>query len=158
MIIKKSKAAQVWFFPPYLVIFSLILSFALEYLVFSYPLTDAHIIQGIIGILIIFLSILIFMRSVRLFSSNLENLHPRSVSTQIFKDGPFKFSRNPIYLAMVLLMFGFGISLNSTWFIIFGLIDMILLHFGIILPEELYLEKEFGKDYLSYKSSVRRWL
>jgi protein-S-isoprenylcysteine O-methyltransferase Ste14 len=59
---------------------------------------------------------------------------------------------------MVLLIFGFGISLNSMWFLIIGLIDMILLHYGIILPEEIYLEKEFGKDYLNYKSSVRRWL
>jgi protein-S-isoprenylcysteine O-methyltransferase Ste14 len=158
MIIKKSKAAQVWFFPPYLVVFSLILSFALEYLFSSYPIIDVHTIQRITGVSIIILSIFIFVKSLRIFSSNLENLHPRSISTQIFKDGPFKFSRNPIYLAMVLLIFGFGISLNSMWFLIIGLIDMILLHYGIILPEEIYLEKEFGKDYLNYKSSVRRWL
>ena len=158
MIIKKSKAAQVWFFPPYLVIFSLLLSFALEYVFSSYPIIELHIIQRFFGFSIVILSILIFIRSVRIFSSNLENLHPRSVSTQIFRDGPFRFSRNPIYLAMVLLVLGFGIALNSTWFLIIGLIDMALLHFGIILPEEIYLEKEFGKDYLNYKSSVRRWL
>ena len=130
MIFKKSKAAQVWFFPPYLVFLGLIISFLLEFLVYRN----------------------------QIFNLRKEKIHPRSISTQIFKDGPFQFSRNPIYLAMFVLLIGVGLTLNSFWFLYSGLVVAIMIHYGVIIPEENYLEKEFGKDYLEYKKSVRRWL
>jgi protein-S-isoprenylcysteine O-methyltransferase Ste14 len=102
--------------------------------------------------------VFLFIKSVKIFSIRKEKLHPRSISTQIFKDGPFQFSRNPIYLAMVILLIGFGVTLNSFWFLYSGLVITIMLHYGVIIPEENYLEKEFGKYYLEYKKSVRRWL
>ena len=48
--------------------------------------------------------------------------------------------------------------LKAIMYIFFGILDAILLHYGIILPEEKYLEKEFDKVYLDYKNSVRRWI
>ena len=111
-----------------------------------------------IGAILAIGSIVLFIKSVRIFSERNEKLHPRSISTQIFKDGPFKVSRNPIYLAMVFLLIGVGLMFNSLWFLYAGFIIFIMLHYGVIIPEENYLEKEFGKDYLEYKKSVRRWL
>ena len=158
MIFKKSKAAQVWFFPPYLVLLGLIISFLLEFLVHSNQIFDNSIIFRFLGIILTIAAILLFVKSVRIFNLRKEKLHPRSISTQIFKDGPFQFSRNPIYLAMFVLLIGVGLTLNSFWFLYSGLVVAIMIHYGVIIPEENYLEKEFGKDYLEYKKSVRRWL
>jgi protein-S-isoprenylcysteine O-methyltransferase Ste14 len=158
MIFKKSKAAQVWFFPPYLVFLGLIISFLLEFLVYRNQIFDNSIIFRFLGIILTIAAILLFVKSVRIFNLRKEKLHPRSISTQIFKDGPFQFSRNPIYLAMFVLVIGVGLTLNSFWFLYSGLVVAIMLHYGVIIPEENYLEKEFGKDYLEYKKTVRRWL
>ena len=158
MIFKKSKAAQVWFFPPYLVFLGLIISFLLEFLVFRNQIFDNSIIFRFLGIILTIAAILLFVKSVRIFNLRKEKIHPRSISTQIFKDGPFQFSRNPIYLAMFVLLIGVGLTLNSFWFLYSGLVVAIMIHYGVIIPEENYLEKEFGKDYLEYKKSVRRWL
>ena len=158
MIFKKSKAAQVWFFPPYLVFLGLIISFLLEFLVYRNQIFDNSIIFRFLGIILTIAAILLFVKSVRIFNLRKEKLHPRSISTQIFKDGPFQFSRNPIYLTMFVLLIGVGLTLNSFWFLYSGLVVAIMIHYGVIIPEENYLEKEFGKDYLEYKKTVRRWL
>jgi len=158
MIFKKSKAAQVWFFPPYLVLLGLIISFLLEFLVHRNQIFDNSIIFRFLGIILTIAAILLFVKSVGIFNLRKEKLHPRSISTQIFKDGPFRFSRNPIYLAMFILLIGVGLTLNSFWFLYSGMVVAIMLHYGVIIPEENYLEKEFGKDYLEYKKTVRRWL
>ena len=158
MIFKKSKAAQVWFFPPYLVLLGLIISFLLEFLVYKNQIFNISIIFRFLGIILTIAAILLFVKSVRIFNLRKEKLHPRSISTQIFKDGPFQFSRNPIYLAMFVLLIGVGLTLNSFWFLYSGLVVAIMIHYGVIIPEENYLEKEFGKDYLEYKKTVRRWL
>ena len=158
MIFKKSKAAQVWFFPPYLVFLGLIISFLLEFLVYRNQIFDNSIIFRFLGIILTIAAILLFVKSVRIFNLRKEKIHPRSISTQIFKDGPFQFSRNPIYLAMFVLLIGVGLTLNSLWFLYSGLVVAIMIHYGVIIPEENYLEKEFGKDYLEYKKTVRRWL
>ena len=158
MIFKKSKAAQVWFFPPYLVFLGLIISFLLEFLVDRNQIFENSMISRFLGIILTIGAILLFLKSVRIFNLRKEKIHPRSISTQIFKDGPFRFSRNPIYLAMLILLIGVGLTLNSFWFLYSGLVVAIMLHYGVIIPEENYLEKEFGKDYLEYKKTVRRWL
>jgi protein-S-isoprenylcysteine O-methyltransferase Ste14 len=158
MIFKKSKAAQVWFFPPYLVFLGLIISFLLEFLVYRNQIFDNSIIFRFLGIILTIAAIILFVKSVRIFNLRKEKIHPRSISTQIFKDGPFQFSRNPIYLAMFVLLIGVGLTLNSFWFLYSGLVVAIMIHYGVIIPEENYLEKEFGKDYLEYKKTVRRWL
>jgi protein-S-isoprenylcysteine O-methyltransferase Ste14 len=152
-----SKAAKTWFFPPYLVITSLISSLTLEYL---YPVafTTGSSIQFFLGLVIIIFSIILFYCTFIIFKSNAENPHPRSVTTQLFLGGTYKYSRNPIYLAFVLMLIGCSICFNSVWYLVFAILELILLHFGVILPEEKYLEKEFDKVYLEYKNSVRRWI
>ena len=72
--------------------------------------------------------------------------------------GPFRFSRNPIYVAMLLLQVGIGIWGNSLWFFGLAVVSVALLWWGVILREERYLEHKFGEEYLSYKRRVRRWL
>ena len=72
--------------------------------------------------------------------------------------GPYRFSRNPIYLSMLFLQVGTGIWANSLWFPGLAIVSAALLWWGVISREERYLERKFGAEYLSYKGRVRRWL
>ena len=72
--------------------------------------------------------------------------------------GPFRFSRNPIYLSMLLLQVGISIWANSLWFLGLAVVSAVLLWWGVISREERYLEHKLGAEYLSYKRRVRRWL
>jgi protein-S-isoprenylcysteine O-methyltransferase Ste14 len=73
-------------------------------------------------------------------------------------DGPFRFSRNPMYLGMVTLLIGVAIGLGSAtpWLVIPAFFFLISKRF--IAAEERKMEVEFGAEYLSYRSKVRRWI
>ena len=71
--------------------------------------------------------------------------------------GPYRFSRNPIYLGMVLLQIGVGDWSNSLGFIGLAALSVVLLNWGVISREERYLARKFGQPYLAYKERVRRW-
>ena len=76
----------------------------------------------------------------------------------IVQTGPYRFSRNPIYLAMVLSLVGIGVWTNSLWFVGLAVVDAILLSWGVIAREEVYLQRKFGAQYSAYRDKVRRWL
>jgi protein-S-isoprenylcysteine O-methyltransferase Ste14 len=72
--------------------------------------------------------------------------------------GPYGFTRNPIYLAMLLLQVGVGLWANSLWFIGLAAVSAALLSWGVIAREERYLEGKFGSEYSDYRARVRRWM
>ena len=72
--------------------------------------------------------------------------------------GPYRFSRNPIYFSMVLLLVAVGAWANSVWFLPLAAGAAGLLGWGVIRPEERYLERKFGDRYVTYKTRVRRWI
>lgn len=84
--------------------------------------------------------------------------NPWKPTTEILARGPFRFTRNPMYLQMVLACVGFAILLQNPWILLLTPVCMGVLHRFAILPEEAYLERKFGAPYLSYKRRVRRWL
>jgi len=72
--------------------------------------------------------------------------------------GPYGYSRNPIYLSMLLLQIGVGLWANSLWFFGFAAIAGFVLAWGVIAREERYLERKLGSEYTSYRARVRRWI
>jgi len=83
--------------------------------------------------------------------------HAKPTSTLVI-DGPFRFSRNPIYLAIILIFAGLGIIHGNAWGLVMLLPFVIAVHLKTIIPEEGYLARQFGADYTSYREAVRRWL
>ena len=79
-------------------------------------------------------------------------------TTTLVTSGPFRFSRNPIYVGFVLLMVGFSLSFRSLWALLLIAPTTFAIQRFTVSREEAYLEREFGEDYVSYKRSVRRWL
>lgn len=86
------------------------------------------------------------------------NIEPWKPTTKILDTGFYGISRNPIYLGMILIYLGISCFFNSIWFLPFLPIVLLVIHYGVILREEKYLESKFGEDYLDYKKRVRRWI
>ena len=154
----KKRGARTEFFPPYALMVGLIGSSLLDSFLVHLPIFAGNIIVLIIGLTIAVSSFLMAIYTLKIFSDNEENPHPKSLQNQLFLGGTFKYSRNPIYLAMVIILLSCGLAFNSWWYVVAAVISIPLLTYGVIIPEEKYLEKEFGKVYLEYKSTVRRWL
>ncbi len=86
------------------------------------------------------------------------NVNPARPTTAIVASGPFRFSRNPLYLAVTLLYFGLTLVFNTWWGIVALVPLLIIMHRGVVLREECYLEQKFGETYRQYRSKVRRYL
>ena len=84
--------------------------------------------------------------------------NPAKPALLIVRRGPYRFTRNPMYLALCLLQVGTGFLLNDWITLLFAVPLALVLHFGVILPEEKYLEAKFGEQYLALKREVRRWI
>lgn len=94
----------------------------------------------------------------RQFPDLRDDLDTHRPSTRIVQSGPFRFSRNPIYIGMFLGLVGIAVAVNSLW-VILGLgLWYPVMRYGVIGREEAYLERKFGEEYLTYKSRVRRWI
>ncbi len=85
-------------------------------------------------------------------------VNPTGKSSHLVTTGPFAFSRNPIYLANVLLMLGIGLASANAWMIIIAFIAAWLEQQFAIVREERHLEARFGKAWRDYARRVRRWV
>lgn len=83
---------------------------------------------------------------------------PTRASAHLVTNGPFSFSRNPIYLGNALLIFGIGLIVGSVWYFVFGLLAGFLTSKFAIAQEEKHLAGRFGKKYHDYARRVRRWI
>ncbi len=81
----------------------------------------------------------------------------RKAPTGLVTDGPFAFSRNPGYVAMIVSCFGFGLFFNSLWAFVAALPAAIALDLLVVRREEDLLRERFGDIYARYESRVRRW-
>jgi protein-S-isoprenylcysteine O-methyltransferase Ste14 len=84
--------------------------------------------------------------------------NPGVPTSAIVTQGPYRFSRNPIYLAFTLLTLGLAAARNSRWPVLLLPGAVLTTERGAIEPEERYLEQRFGDAYRAYKQRVRRWL
>ena len=82
---------------------------------------------------------------------------PWKPSPSLIAEGPYRFTRNPMYLAMVTVQLGVGVCAGNVWILLLAPLALVLVHFIAVLPEEAYLGERFGQDYARYRASVRRY-
>jgi protein-S-isoprenylcysteine O-methyltransferase Ste14 len=85
-------------------------------------------------------------------------LNTAGPSAALVVSGPYAFSRNPMYLGLVLVYSGLACLFAVTWAIPIVLLLVLYTQLGVIAPEERYLDRAFGDSYRAYRSRVRRWL
>jgi protein-S-isoprenylcysteine O-methyltransferase Ste14 len=83
---------------------------------------------------------------------------PDVPSTALVETGPFRYTRNPIYVAFTLLYAGVAVLSNTLWPLLLLPSVLIVMVRGVIMREEAYLERRFGASYIAYKARVCRWL
>ena len=83
---------------------------------------------------------------------------PGQPTKKIVAEGPFRFTRNPIYVSFTLTYLGITMSVNALWSVLFLPVGLLIVRHGVIAREERYLERKFGPEYLQYKARVRRWI
>jgi protein-S-isoprenylcysteine O-methyltransferase Ste14 len=172
--------AQIISYPPMIMLFSINLSvsflilgsyidFIKRILLFNAGFLDSinstvfnllgiHILYRSSGLFFIFLSIVIIYLAVKQFTNIEEDPNPTTSSKSIIAAGIYNWTRNPMYLGLVIFQFGLGCAFISSEIISFSLLTLTIFNYFVVKREEEYLEKKFGDTYLVYKKRVRRWL
>jgi len=103
-------------------------------------------------------SLLLIAWAIRTLRANKTTLLPHRAVATLVTSGPFSFSRNPIYLGFSLLLLAMFFSTLNLWLAILLPLNIGLLQYYVILPEEKHLTEHFKSAYENYQSNVRRWL
>ncbi len=111
-----------------------------------------------LGGALVTLALLIMGWSLLQFRKAKTTVRPDKPASALITTGPFRFSRNPLYLAWSILYTGVGLWLNNAWVMALLIPTILVITFAVIVREEQYLLKQFGEDYQYYQATVRRWL
>jgi protein-S-isoprenylcysteine O-methyltransferase Ste14 len=142
--------------PPRLYLASLVLGLILHFL-WPVSLGLPAAFRFSIGPFVTAFGVLVVGVAIRGFKAAGTNVPTIKPATALVTDGLHRISRNPIYIGLSLIYVGIAVMANSLW--VLGLLVPILvvIHYGVVLREERYLEERFAEEYRRYKSSVRRW-
>jgi protein-S-isoprenylcysteine O-methyltransferase Ste14 len=141
--------------PPFVYLFAIVTAVVLD---FMQPLRFLpNGLGALVGIPIVVAALVLFLFSVRRFKAAGTPVPGNRPTIAIVRSGPYRWSRNPIYLAFSILQLGIACWLNSLWLLGTLAAAHGLMTWAVIPREERYLERKFGAEYLEYKASVRRW-
>jgi protein-S-isoprenylcysteine O-methyltransferase Ste14 len=143
--------------PPIVWALAILIGLALN-LLYPLPFLPASLPHGWIGAALFaaaFALAVWAIATIRGAGSRVETTMP---TTTIVTDGPYRFTRNPIYLAMFLGLAALAIGFDTLWLFVTLVPFYLVIRYGVVVREEAYLERKFGSVYMGYKSSVRRWL
>jgi protein-S-isoprenylcysteine O-methyltransferase Ste14 len=111
-----------------------------------------------LGIATLLVAVVLFSFSLRQLRAAGTPVRGNKPTTVVVRTGPYRYSRNPIYLSFSLLQLAIAIWVNSLW-VLATLGPAVVLMSCVVIPrEEQYLERKFGVEYLEYKACVRRWV
>jgi len=150
-------APKIPVIPPVIYFVPLVFGLGLEYLLpfrFLSNLTTADVV----GWPLLIAGTILILWAVKTVRGAGESEDIRKPTDKIVTDGPYVFTRNPMYVSMALVYLGLAFVVNTFWLILFWPFAFAFMHYKVILREEEYLEKKLGKEYKRYKSKVRRYL
>ncbi len=115
-------------------------------------------VSRVAGLPLVLGGLLIGLLGVREMRRAETNVDPYKPTTAIVERGPYRFTRNPLYVGMTLMYGGFSVLANALAPILLLPAVFAIMRRGVIEREERYLERKFGDEYLEYKGKVRRWI
>jgi protein-S-isoprenylcysteine O-methyltransferase Ste14 len=115
-------------------------------------------IARVLGIALIACALSLVVQALRTMARAGTSFRTERPTSAIVTGGPFRYTRNPIYVALTLLYLGIGMLLNALWVLLLIVPVLVVMQLGVVAREERYLERKFGDEYLRYKARVRRWI
>ena len=145
--------------PPFLFGGTLLVGFGLQWM---WPVRIAPerflVLLRVEGGALILIAIVLAMAAHQRFERAGTNVNPLRPVTALVLSGPYRFTRNPMYLGFVLLTVGIALIANALWPIVVLIPTLFVLHYEVIAKEERLLEARFGDEYRAYRRRVRRWI
>jgi protein-S-isoprenylcysteine O-methyltransferase Ste14 len=154
---RPAEVARLGIFRPPLVYLAGILAGWALHATWPLPLVGGAVVRGL-GVALVVVSVALFIWSAATFRAAGTPVPARKPTTAIVRAGPYRVSRNPIYLAFSLFQLGIALWASSLWLVVTLVGAVAIIHLVVIPREERYLERRFGAEYQAYKASVRRWL
>jgi protein-S-isoprenylcysteine O-methyltransferase Ste14 len=115
-------------------------------------------VAAILGVTLIGASVGLVSQAYQRMKRAGTNVDPYEPATVLVTEGPFKFTRNPLYLSVTLFYAGVATLVNALWAMLMLPIVLFVMNRGVVEREERYLERKFGEQYTQYKGRVRRWI
>ena len=117
-----------------------------------------HKVIPVLGLAFLCISFIVNFLAYRMFRKHSISHAPFSTPAELIDNGIFAFSRNPVYLALVLSHCGLGFIFDTLWLIFTSVALLVALHYLVVLDEECLLQRGFKEKYERYKECTRRWI
>jgi protein-S-isoprenylcysteine O-methyltransferase Ste14 len=117
-----------------------------------------HGVRIALGALLLAGGLALGLAAIKLFRKTGQDPAPWMPSPELLFDGPYKYTRNPMYVGMTMLALGVASLAGHGWIALFGFAALAAVHYTAVLPEERYLTAKFGTPYTEYTKSVRRYV
>ncbi len=153
----RTDTANVIIRPPIAWLVAVLVGVALNWLL-PLAFVPATVPAGWLGAIVFGLALALFAWAIVTITRAGSNVPTSQPTTTIVDSGPYRLTRNPIYLGMVLGLIGLAIVLNSLWLLLTLVPFALVIRYGVVAREEAYLEHKFGDVYRRYRARVRRWL
>jgi protein-S-isoprenylcysteine O-methyltransferase Ste14 len=144
------------FIPPFWLVVSVLAMFALDHIEGTTRIVSADL--GWVGWFLIGGGLTVAICVEVIFTRRGTTIMPFREASVLVKDGPFRYSRNPIYCGMATALIGFGLLMGTAVPFVVIPIFVLIIDIYFIRAEEAVLETAFGAEYLAYKARVRRWI
>jgi|SRR5262245_34974754 len=156
---KRADTAQVIIRPPLAWGLAIIVGLALNWLT-PLPFLPSELAATRlgVGVAVFVLALALAAWAITTMARAGSNIPTNLPSTTIVEGGPYRFTRNPIYLGMFLALIGLSIALDNLWLLLMLVPFAVTIRYGVVAREEAYLDRKFGGVYRDYRSRVRRWL
>lgn len=145
--------------PPLIMAAAVAVSAGLEFL---FPLTVLPpafgAVAAIVGAVLLVGGVAIAITGMRAFRRAGTNVEPFKPALVLVEDGPYRFTRNPMYIGLILVHLGITVAASLDWGVPLAVVLFVVLHKGVVLREEAYLKAKFGAPYEAFLARTRRWI
>lgn len=145
--------------PPFLYLISIGVGVLMHRFVYPWPVPGhGGLWQAAVGLTVVGAGVGLAGAAFGLFKRSGQDPEPWKPTPSILSDGIYRYSRNPMYVALAVVQVGLGLGVGNLWIVALTALSLVAVYVVAVRPEEVYLESKFGDEYLRYRARVRRWL